>query len=161
MESSMRLELIHPLLVHFPIALLFTGIFFRLAGFAFRHKPRLSFLLPASWAILGLGIIAAWLAVTAGEVAKEIVEPTLIKLSVLERHSKYAYLTAAGFSFTFLLDIGKAFFCRRARKKGWWMKWGFTTLIVLLYVINLTNLVATGGYGAGLVYEQGAAVNCP
>src|SRR5882724_9385379 len=51
-RRNMRLELIHPMLVHFPIALFCTGLVLRLVACWAAKKPGFSFLLPASWTIL-------------------------------------------------------------------------------------------------------------
>ena len=147
----MRLELIHPMLVHFPIALLLTGVVLRFVALWSGKRPALAFLLPASWTILGLGVLAAWCAVAAGEIAEGIVRPTLENPAVLDEHSAHAYRTAIGFTIGLLLDWTKSFL----GKKSWFL----TTLIWIFYLFSLVNLIITGGYGASLVYEQGAAVD--
>ena len=150
----MRLELIHPMLVHFPIALLFTGVVLRFAALWSAKRPALYFLLPASWTILGLGVVAAWAAVTAGEVAEGIVRPTLENSEVLDEHVTHAYRTAIGFTIGLLLDWIRLFL----QKNSWLVKRGLAAVIWIFYLVSLTNLIITGGYGATLVYEEGAAV---
>jgi len=147
----MRLELIHPMLVHFPIALLLTGVVLRFIALWSSKRPALAFLLPASWTILGLGVLAAWCAVAAGEIAEDIVRSTLESPGVLDEHKEHAYRTAIGFTVGLLIDWTSAFL----RKKSWFL----TTLIWIFYLFSLANLIITGGYGASLVYEQGAAVD--
>lgn len=155
----MRLELIHPMLVHFPIALLFTGVVLRLVAIWAAKRPALSFLLPASWMILGLGVIAAWVAIAAGELARDIVAPTLENLKLLDAHEHHAYYTAYGFTLGLCIDWARAFLLRK--RKEWVVKRGLAILVWFFYLFGLTNLIITGIYGETLVYEEGAAVKKP
>ncbi len=155
----MRPELIHPMLVHFPIALLLTGLFVRLCAIAGRKRSRLSFLLSAAWLILALGVISAWVAVIAGEFAADIVAPTLDNLKVLSQHSTHAYFTAVSFTLGLLVDFTRAYILGRIWSKRGWIKNGLCIVFWCLYLFGLGNLIATGVYGGRLVYEQGAAVN--
>lgn len=154
----MRPELIHPMLVHFPIALLLTGVVVRFASLWSAKSPRLSFLLPASWMILTLGVIAAWAAIIAGEFAQDIVKPTLPNVTVLDEHQEHAYITAFGFTLGLFIDWTRSFLINNLKKKGWIVKKGLVIVIWFAYLFSLTNLIITGFYGGALVYEEGAAV---
>jgi uncharacterized membrane protein len=155
----MRPELIHPMLVHFPIALLCTGVVVRFVALFTAKRPILSFLLPASWMILFLGVVAAWSAIIAGEIAREIVEPMLRNVGVLDEHEEHAYMTAYVFTFGLFIDWTRAFLLAKLYKRGWIVKRGLAAVIWLLYLFSLTNLIITGFYGGTLVYEEGAAVS--
>ncbi|MBY0529620.1 MAG: hypothetical protein K2P51_05455 [Rhabdochlamydiaceae bacterium] len=155
----MRPELIHPMLVHFPIALLFTGSFIRIAALFTKKKKTYSFLLPASWMILGLGVIAAWAAIIAGEIARDIVAQTLENIQVLNKHDDHAYYTAYAFTLAVLCDVSRAFLVKQFKKKNLWIKRGIACAIWIFYLFGAYNLVLTGYYGGTLVYEEGAAVN--
>ena len=154
----MRPELVHPMLVHFPIALLITGVVVRFAALCSAKRPAFSFLLPASWMILFLGVVAAWSAIIAGEIARDIVEPTLKNVSVLNEHEEHAYITAYGFTLALLLDWARAFFLAKLHKRGWIVKKALALVVWFLYLFSLSNLIITGFYGGTLVYEEGAAV---
>jgi uncharacterized membrane protein len=154
----MRPELIHPMLVHFPIALLLTGTVARFAAFWGVKRPIFSFLLPASWMILFLGVIATWAAIIAGEIAREIVEPTLQNVRVLDEHEEHAYITAYGFTVALLTDWTRAFLFAKLHKRGWVVKKVLATAVCFFYLFSLANLIITGFYGGTLVYEEGAAV---
>lgn len=154
----MRLELIHPMIVHFPIALLLTGTVLRFVAFYISKRAAFSFLLPASWTILALGVISAWMAVFAGEIAAGIVGGALENPGILEQHEMHAYMTATGFTLSLIIDWVRAFLLTKLHKRSWFIKKGLGVVIGLFYLFSLTNLVITGEYGATLVYEEGAAV---
>src|SRR5438132_235469 len=99
----MRLELIHPMIVHFPLVLLSTGVLLRIAALWAGKRPKYSFLLPSSWIILALGVISAWAAVIAGEIAAGIVGTT-INADILEEHETHALITASLFTIVFPMD---------------------------------------------------------
>ena len=67
--SIWRVELYHPLVVHFPIVLLMSGTLAWIAGQAVSCEGRLGFLLPAGRLALVAGTAAAWLAVYTGDLA--------------------------------------------------------------------------------------------
>jgi uncharacterized membrane protein len=148
----MRAALFHPMIVHFPLALLLTGSALRFAHFFFRKNRLQQALLFSSWILLSLGVISAWFAVVAGEIAEDIVRTSLCKPSVLDQHKMFAYTTAILFSVAIVLDLGKA----------WIKKASFTyfsiVFVPILYFAGVLLLIFTGGFGGDLVYDQGAAV---
>ena len=154
----MRLELIHPMLVHFPIALSTTGVLLRFAALWAGKKPKYSFLLPASWSILLLGLITAWASVIAGEIAEGIVGST-VNRDILEEHETHAYITASFFTFVLFIDWARFSYLNKFLNKRRTVKRGLALVIWFLYLFCLTNLIITGYYGANLVYEEGAAVS--
>ncbi len=151
----MRVELIHPMLVHFPLALLLTGIGLKVISFFFKHTHFYSFLQIASWMNLGLGVCFAWMAILAGGLAEDVVRKNLCQANFLDDHILFAYTAAYLFTFALLLDLGRA-----------WMKRRFShvflkvTLIInfFLFLGATSMLLLTGFFGGSLVYDQGAAV---
>lgn len=142
--------MIHPLIVHFPIALLTIGVALRLIHYFLRKSRFSQATLFSAWVLLFLGVGFAWIAVIAGEAAEDIVGSTLCEPQILERHKHLAYSTAALFSFAYLLDLGKA-----------WLQKPMLLLTIalsILYTAAAGTLLFTGGYGSNLVFEQGAAV---
>jgi uncharacterized membrane protein len=154
----MRLELIHPMLVHFPIALLSTGVLVRFAALITQKRFKNSFLLPASWLILGFGVLMAWITVIFGELAADIVAPTLKNMELLHEHKLHAYRTAIGFTAGLGIDLFRGFL---QQKKSWVVKQGLALIFCVLYLVSLGNLTITGAYGSRLVYEEGSAVKKP
>ncbi len=140
----MRIELIHPLLVHFPIALLTIGTFLRILAVFFRER-----LLFTSWVVLGLGVCFAWLTILAGELAADVVEKHLCNQSNLEFHSTYAYNAAFLFTATVLLDWVNGL---------WYEKRSLFNICTFIFLVCAALLGYVGYLGGDLVYEQGAAV---
>ncbi len=97
----------------------------------------------------------------AGEIAADIVAPTLENVKLLAKHKLHAYLTANGFTIALILDGTRALLMGKRRMKGWGIRRGLAVLIGLIYLFSLTNLIITGTYGAKLVFEEGAAVINP
>ncbi len=150
----MRIELIHPMIVHFPLALLFTGVGFKVVSFFLRDTSFYRYVEVASWMVLSLGVCFAWLAILSGEFAYDIEKKNLCKEDVLNKHAFLAYTTAFLFTAALLLDFGRA-----------WMKKMrlFSNKVVfvinfLLFLSGTIFLIFTGAFGGILVFEQGAAV---
>ncbi len=143
----MRLELIHPMLVHFPIALLLIGSFLRLAAFFYRKTYRYRTALNTSWLILLIGLFFGILTIITGEIAEDIVRSHLLNPRILDYHMTCAYITA----FLFLLALILDWMAHRYKKH-------FTAIYSLLYWLGALTLLTTAALGGSLVYEQGAAV---
>jgi uncharacterized membrane protein len=153
----MRVELIHPMLVHFPIALLLTGTVLRGLCYFIRKTPFYHLLLFSARLILGIGVIFVWLTVAAGELAEGVVRKNLCLPEILEEHSTLGYTTAYLFTIGVILDL-----LRSARKLARWRK-AFTGISAILLLVGSGILLTTAFFGGKLVYEQGAAVEkvCP
>ena len=148
----MRAELFHPLLVHFPIALLVVASAVRFVHVIFRNNRFAQTILVFSWVLLFLGVAAAWLAILAGEVAESIVRATLCRPDVLDHHQQLAYTTAIIFSGALVSDVG-LFWLKPSALKSM-----LVAALLVLYLSGVVLLVFTGGFGGSLVYDQGAAV---
>ena len=80
---------IHPMLVHFPIALLSAAVFFDFLGLRWREEECRT----ASLYTLVLGLAGALAAVISGHMAEEAVEHSGIPESVLELHEGLGFAT--------------------------------------------------------------------
>lgn len=158
--SMWRTELWHPLLVHFPIALLLVGTGLRLLGLLRPHDQALQFLVPAGRVLLGLGTAGAWAAVYTGSLADAAVVRSLCDPTVVETHKVWAYWVAG--LFTGGLGIDAVLWT------GWISEWagarlrrGVVVLLAACLLAGSGGLGYVGHLGAKLVYQQAAAVHHP
>ncbi len=137
---------IHPMIVHFPIALLIVGFLFDLAALFIKkdYLQRTGFFL----LVLGsLGVIAALI---SGELAGSgIAEEGMLK-QALETHENAAILTIwiAGITaiFRIILVILKKY------------QSYFRIIAITLYLFTVLAIARTGYYGGELVYKHAAGV---
>ena len=87
---------LHPLIIHFPIALLLVAPLLVLIGVFLPNKGR-SFLI-AAFILMLLGTVASFIAVSTGESAGELAERVANVDSVLENHEELAETTRTVFS---------------------------------------------------------------
>lgn len=136
---------IHPMLVHFPIALLSAAVFFDLLGPRWREEECRT----ASLYTLMLGLAGALAAVISGHMAEEAVEHSGVPESVLELHE------GLGFA-TFWIFLGLL---------GWRFVTGLgiiserRAVSVGLGMVGIVVLLAASYYGGSLVYDYGAGVS--
>jgi len=138
---------IHPMVVHFPIALLITSVVFDFLATRWRHKS----FQDAGFYTLIAGLLGAAVAVLTGAMAEEVVEDKGIPESVLEIHEALGY--AAFLFFIGLLALRLL------------MRWKLIREIPALYlamgVAGIMILSAAGYFGGSLVYDFGAGVSMP
>ncbi|QDG50539.1 hypothetical protein FIV42_07270 [Persicimonas caeni] len=164
LPSIWRTELIHPLVVHFPIVLLMCGTLAWLAGQwvgrssdqSSDQSSRWSFLLPAGRLMLAVGAVTAWAAVYTGDLADTEVARTLCDPTVVEAHEEYAFVVAAVFTGAILLDWAVVLVEKLQR---WRTPLSLLIGIALLGASGLLGYV--GHLGASLVYQQAAGVYRP
>lgn len=157
MPEFLRTETLHPLTVHFPIALLLVATLFRLLPLFLRGKwkEQGSFLIPAYRLLLLLGVVSAWVAVFTGDLADGIVARVICDPTVLHSHELFAVFTSV--VFTLALGVEVALLQMRNKK----IFRAFHGLAIVLLVTGSGTLAYTGHLGASLVYQQGAAVYQP
>ena len=142
----MRTELVHPMIVGFPISFLLVGSLLRLLAFFFRNSSLYRTMLIASWSCLALGIFFGIFAVFTGEMAHDIVYPNLCNQKILDYHERIAIVTLSMYAVALLLD----------REKKIHRSFGIMSIVI--YWIAPIFLILTGYFGGKLVFEQGAAV---
>ena len=136
---------LHPMLVHFPIALLFVSVLFDLASTALRRE---SLREGALW-LLGLGLLGGIAAAIAGGLAEHAAEKAGVAEALIETHETLAFVTIGIMAILFLYRL---LFRNR---------FGMKALAAYLVVaaIGLVAISATGYTGGDLVYEHGAGMN--
>jgi uncharacterized membrane protein len=135
---------LHPMLVHFPIALLIISVLFDVIGVAFKRD---SLREGALW-LLVLGLLGGLGAVLSGGMAEEVAEKAGIAKALLERHETWAFVTMGIFGVLFVWRL--------------FLRNHFTALTLAIYLviasIGIGTLGVTGYFGGDLVYEHGAGV---
>lgn len=135
------MESVHPLVVHFPIALLLTALFLDGAALAFRRP---AWHRVALWN-LTLGTLGAGVAVWTGSVAAEIAKHTFEIHQVMELHRKLGIATVI---------LGGLVVVWRLVKRD-----RLTTRVRMLVLAVMLVVAGTLSYGAHLggrlVYEFG------
>jgi len=135
---------LHPILVHFPIALLPTAIFFEALGALLDRD----FFRPAATWLLGLGLLGGIVATLAGLWNEEAVVAAGVPETAIDRHESLAFLTLA--VFTVLLAM------RWLRGRRWIPE--HPAVFFSIGLVGLALLGATGYFGGDLVYRYGAGV---
>ncbi|MNS33619.1 hypothetical protein D3C72_657350 [compost metagenome] len=143
----MSVETLHPMLVHFPIALLVVVVLFDVAAL-FWPKAELARASLFLSAIAAIGAVGAYF---SGEAAEGPVEHLPGIETLLERHEDLGKLLMIGA--IAVLAVKLAFFWRR------WHETVAGRAVVAFLGATLAVLVAATGYvGGQLVYEYGAGV---
>lgn len=152
--SMWRVELIHPFVIHIPVALLVFGSLFWIVSF-WLHK-RYDFLRPSARLLLLIGTIGAWIAVYTGSLADAEVVRTLCDPTVVEQHENSAYVVGYLFSAFVIIDwlVVQNYLNFISRK---YLHLG----LVILLIAGCGFLVYVGHLGSQLVYQQGAGVYQP
>jgi uncharacterized membrane protein len=144
---------LHPLVVHFPIALLLVVPLVIALGVAGRPGRGV---LGVAFLLLALGTAAAWIAAATGESAGQLAERSPGVARILDRHEELAEITRTLFTaltlaFGGLLAVPRALKHELSRGKRVALHGGF----LVLYLAALGPLVATAHQGGRLVHEKG------
>ena len=136
---------VHPMLVHFPIALLFVSVLFDVAD---RIFPRESFREGSFW-LLGCGLLGGIAAAIAGGLAEHAAEQSGVAEQLIETHETLAYITIGIMAvlLLFRLLLRNRFGAR-----------AFVAYL-LVAILGLVAVSATGHTGGNLVYQHGAGVH--
>jgi len=136
---------IHPMLVHFPIALLIAGLFSDILGLFVKKE----FFTRAGFYLLILGTLGAIAAVITGLMAGDGIESGPLKDAV-EMHEDAGLLTL------WLAVITSAFRIILVMLKKY--QGGLKMLALVLFLATVLSVARTGFYGGELVYKHAAGV---
>ena len=146
---------LHPLIVHFPIALLLVAPLLIVVGLLLdpvKGRPWLS----AALLLLALGTVATWVSVASGEAAGEMAERAPGVATVLEQHESLAETTRIVFTvltLAFAAMVTAPRLLRRPLPRA-----PYTTVMVLFlvaYGAGAALLANTAHQGGRLVHELG------
>ena len=135
----------HPILVHFPIALLFASVLFDVASTALTRD---SLREAAQW-LLGLGLLGGIVAAIAGGQAEGAAEKAGVAEALIETHEALAYMT---------LGIMAVLFFSRLLLRNRFSRKALIAYFMMA-TVGLIAVSATGHTGGNLVYEHGAGVH--
>lgn len=138
------LSVIHPKIVHFPIAFLLGYFLFEALGIIFKKE----FLSKAAHLLLFLGVLGALAAVLSGHQAEEAFEYWNKQSGeLMEEHEFYANITLWYFAALLVL---RTFVTLRKKFVGM-----VQYVIVVLALVGVYFVFQTGEHGGKMVYEHG------
>jgi uncharacterized membrane protein len=151
---------LHPLVIHFPIALLMVAPLFVLLALVLRRSS-VEFSRTAL-VLLALGTVATWVAISTGKAAGELAEHTDAINAVISQHEELAETTRNLFTVLTLLYAVVVFApgpLRRLRRPAL----AFATNAVFLVALAGATLlvVATAHQGGRLVHQLGVHALMP
>ena len=149
-----RTEIWHPLVLHFPLAVLLLATVAKLIA-AFTIQEPASFWQRAGSYLLYFGWVTAWLAVYTGNMADGVVARKICDPTVLKLHQIAAYNTAYLFTGATALDL--LFYYGMFRKYTRFI----CVAVVVLMLVGSGYLVYSGHLGARVVYQQAGGVRVP
>ena len=148
-------DALHPLIVHFPIALLLVAPLFIVIGMTLRPEKGRVYLVSAL-ILMALGTSAVFLALETGEAAAKLAERTPEINAVLEHHEQLAETTRVVFSVLTVIFAAIVVLPRLLRRSSGWLAGRALPLIFLvLYGAGMLLLVNTAHNGGRLVHEFG------
>jgi uncharacterized membrane protein len=139
---------VHPLVVHFPIALLLTAAGFDLAGWACRCNRSLRFVATVLYVLGSLTIVAAYF--TGRAAAETIWLPGMAHAAVKE-HWDWAFRSVWFFGVLTLLRLVLLWRLRAPRP-------ALVAALTLAGLVGVVLLGETGDRGGRLVYRHGVGV---
>jgi uncharacterized membrane protein len=150
-----ELGALHPIVVHFALALLVAGVLFRCAWLigALLRSGRLGFAGPTAAVLLLAGTLAAALAVKSGELASGDAEGIPGAAAAVEEHEEWAEWTLRLFVVVSLLEASALALRRSGRLPP-----ALRTASGILGLAGLFLVYETGEHGGQLVYSHAAGV---
>jgi uncharacterized membrane protein len=137
----------HPLIVHFPVALLITAAGLFVAAIVMKNRPLGSSLYRAACYNLWLGTIAAAVAVATGWQAHETVMHDEAGHAAIEIHMRWAFVTLA---VSLLASLASAYSYRNKKSSK--------LLALGLVFLSAITVAITGYLGGENVFRHGIGV---
>lgn len=159
LPSMWRTELMHPLFVHFPVALLIFSTLALVVARVNLIPPYRKAIRQSGLVMLFPGVLLAWISVYTGIQADGVVGREVCDPTVLEDHERFAFITAYLFTAAAALEIGGHIL----RQKNWYSRFRriLAGVVLILSLLGAVSIGYVGHLGAKLVYQQAAAVHQP
>ncbi len=147
-------DALHPLIIHFPIALLLVAPIFVLLSLVLRKQSTV--FAATALILMTLGTVSVVISVSTGEAAGELAEDRPLIEQALEHHEELAETTEVFFVVLTLIyaAVVAALVFARGRLDGW-PRGVLHTAFLLVYAAGCVVLVRTGHEGGRLVHEHG------
>jgi uncharacterized membrane protein len=146
---------LHPLIIHFPIALLLIAPVFIVVGAALRPQKGRPYLI-AAMVLLLMGTATIFVAVETGEAAGQLADRSAGVAQVLETHESLAERTSVVFSILSVIFVALLVVPRLLKKVDTRLTTTILPLAFLaLYSAGVLLLVNTAHNGGRLVHEFG------
>ncbi len=147
-------DAIHPILVHFPVALLLTAPVFLMLAMVWKRQTQV--MMVSALVVMALGLGGVLLALSSGEAAEEQAEQTAAAHQVLERHEDLAETTRTYFIvMTAVLGATLVGFSIGKKPVGHGVRAGVLGAYLIAYAPGLVVLANTAHEGGRLVHEFG------
>ncbi len=148
-------QAIHPLLVHFPIALLLVAPLFIVTGAILGESSRAFSSMLAALALMALGTVSAFITASSGKAAGEL-ENLPSARHVLELHQELAETAELAFAaltliFACILFVPRWLNAKPTRATSTWLP----LLFLLFYSTGILMLANAAHQGGRLVHEFG------
>ena len=148
-------QAIHPLIVHFPIALLLIAPLFIVLGVVRKPERSFPFLLVAL-ILMALGTVSTFVAASSGEAAGELTENQFQAKAVLEQHEELAEITEIAFSALTLIFASILFVPRLLKREPTRaISMALPLVFLIFYATGAVLLTNTAHQGGRLVHEIG------
>ena len=149
-----RWETLHPVVVHFPIALLIVTPLFLLLGL--RLTPHARAFGVAALILMTLGALGAWFSVETGEAAKDTLILSEAQNNLIREHAEFGETTRNVFTILSSLYaavlFGTALLKRPLQKRRHII---LSVVFLVIYAGSLFLVVKTGDLGGRLVHRSG------
>ena len=147
-------DALHPLVVHFPIAVLLVAPILVVVGMAWQRYAAGLFI--AAFVLMVIGTVATYFAVATGEAAAEIAEQMPRVSAILESHEELAESTRVTFTVLTVLFAtilsGQLFAKRKIGRRSSLV---LNAAFLLLYSAGALMLINVAHQGGRLVHEFG------
>jgi uncharacterized membrane protein len=151
-------NILHPMVVHFPIALLIVTPLFVLIGLLRIHDARVYAI--GALILMALGTLGAYVAVESGEADKQTLVLNQLQRSLLAEHQELGEATRNAFTALTVLYAALLFgsaVLQRALSRRNYIILGVVFLVI--YTGSLFLVVRTGDLGGRLVHRSGEHVH--
>jgi len=139
-------DFLHPMIVHFPIALLLVGFLSEIIGLILKKD----FFTKTAFYLLILGTLGVVAAYISGDITGEGIAETGALKNALEMHEEAAQLSLWLMTAAAITRIGFVLWKKYSGVYKWFS--------LVLFLVGVLSIVRTGYYGGELVYKHAAGV---